>query len=362
MNKDAFSKLHELNRGFCEGTIEYAIETETYFKRHLIAMPDPNPEIAVYRCVWNADGSLLFVIDVDAPGKLETAFYVAKAIYYLTGKKCLVKFSGHKGFHVAQHIDFNSESWKSHLDEINQFNSIQEYLKAVLRGITTVVDKTTTDEKIARKKGIPCLDLRMFEQKRLIRGFSYHLKSGLYSVPVFDTDELEDVLKRAKLEAPLGIDEVVIPEFNLYGLAQLSTVGKHSTIRREPSSKNGPVEEKTHSPALRLEDNDNVPPCIEELLRRKAWNPRHFERLYLTIWLIKKKHSKEEILETIRGLGWSDYDPNVTDYQVGQIMQKGYIMPGPVKLIGEGICTLPSACKKCVMKSTRGGDEDGDDN
>jgi hypothetical protein len=362
MDENYFYELDRLNKIFCKGYCEIAAQTRDYWKRDLDYVPNVSPKYSLYRSIWDSHG-MLFVVDADGYGDLKQAFYVMRAVYYLTGCNALVKFSGSKGFHVIQRIDAKSESWKKHADETNAFPNVESYLKATLEGMTRLIKNTTTDEKEARKKNLVCLDAKMFERKRLIRGFSVHLETGLYSVPVFpDEDELEDVLKRARLESPMGLDDVVIPEFNLFGLAQLSTKDKPSTLRRESPSEKTSVGEKTPSPAFRLKDEANVPSCIKLMLSKRNQNPNHSKRFFLVSWLSNQGYSREDILELIRSLGWTDYDSCVTETQVNQILGKDYLPDGLDKRIFKGICTLPDACKDCVMKSlSRGGDGHDDD-
>lgn len=359
MDENSFYGLEKLNMDFCAGAREIAIQTNFGWKRNVKTVPALSSDYSIYRSVWNADGSMLFVVDVDSYGKFEQAFYVMRAVYYMMGRRALVKSSGNKGVHLTQRIDFNSESWKKHAGEISRFPNVQSYLKATLEGLTKEIKGTTTDEKTARKKKGVCLDRKMLDRKRVIRTFSVHLKTGLYSVPVFpDDDELDDVLERAKLNTSMRLETVEIPEFNLFGLARLPGEGRRSTLARESPPEKPPVEAETQPTTPRLKYEGDVPPCVKRLLSRKGGNPTHPERFFLVSWLNDRGHSKKEILELIRSLHWSDYDANVTDYQVGQIIQRGYLMPGPAKLIDEGICTLTGACKKCVMKSlSRGGDD-----
>jgi len=358
MAKNYLYQLNELNKIFCTGACEIVIQWKKGWIRNVGYVPGLNVDYAIYRSIRNVNGSSFFVADVDTQGDLELGLNVVLSIYYLSGRKGLVKFSGKKGFHFTQLVNPESRTWKAHAKEREAFLDLQSYFKATLEGMSQLINRTTTDEKIARENNLACLDPRMFDNRRIIRGLSPHLETGYFSVPVFpEEDTLEDILKRSRLESPMGIDDVVIPEFNLFGLARLSTEDKHSILRRESSSKNGPVEEKTHLPAFRLGDNDNVPTCIKRLLNKRGGNPTHPERFFLVSWLKRRGRSKDEILELIGDLEWQDYDPHVTKTQVDQIIKKDYLPDGLLSRISKGICSLPGQCRKCVMNSVCGGGE-----
>ena len=349
---DYLSELNELNRRFCEGAEFLRLHVRNpdgsdYWTKDRHSYEDIDPSKEVYRSVAYANGKeLLFVIDVDYYGEhLERAFEAAAGLNDAFGGCFFTKFSGSRGFHLISKIDRTAKEWRDHKSERKPYEDIQEYFKHILYKISEHVPGTTIDQEKARRQDLVWLDITMYRKNRLIRGLCVHLGSGLYSVPVSTIrDDLDDILARARLEAPMGISEIEFPEFKLYDLADpkddiAERIPKKLSAKRfaELGRRFAGAKEKTLP--------EKFPPCVKKVISIKPpYHPSHMENYFLCAWLSRHGYNKEEITDIFKGLMGEKYSEKTTQQQVDYIVDKGYRHPSCAKIKREyGLCD--PACK-----------------
>jgi len=150
-----------------------------------------------YRSIkYKGDNTYVFVCDVDGHEFNRTSLS-ATAKLYRSAKKLfsvepLLKASGMKGAQLIMDVDF-PDNWTT---------------KTCLHGLARIAYTLWKDSRIKElfkvdfglKLPGTYIDSCMYKRGRVIRSFSVHLGSGLYSVPYKWTDSFNKVKKRMTLE------------------------------------------------------------------------------------------------------------------------------------------------------------------
>lgn len=167
--------LSSPNGEFFEGALNIVVEFKKNFFswNEIVFAPQ---KYSLYRTI-EGENHILYVIDIDSPNKrkLPDAWDVTKQLMMLETWDW-AKFSGSRGFHLIKKLSLKSVSSMTYEDLLEKASL--SFLNVKNRGLT--------------------FDRHMFHQKRLIRGFSINLKTGLYSIPVYSDDKLKDILELAK--------------------------------------------------------------------------------------------------------------------------------------------------------------------
>ncbi|MBI5064989.1 hypothetical protein HZA97_02020 [Candidatus Woesearchaeota archaeon] len=164
---------HEFFQGACEISYEYELD-----KFNRTGEPTWNLKKQPHYRSIEGENHKLFVIDLDG-GKIDECFEIAKQIYRL-GTWDHFKFSGCKGFHLIEKVSKET----THEELLGRAKQIAKIIK-----VTFLHDAEEDQVNI---------DPRMYEPKRLIRGYCVNLKTNLFSIPVDMEDSIFDVINRAQ--------------------------------------------------------------------------------------------------------------------------------------------------------------------
>lgn len=93
-------------------------------------------------------------------------------------------------------------------------------------------------------------------------------------------------------------------------------------------------------------------PCIEE--RALSKSPRHKVRFNVAVMLFNLGYEPQEVYEVIRGLNWTDFEPEMTKKQLKQIWQTGYSESSCETLRVEGLCVREDNPESCPAYGRRG--------
>lgn len=150
-----------------------------------------------YRTIKYADdNTYMCIIDVDGLKFNRTSLSAAAKLYRSTKKlfsvEPLLKVSGMKGNQLGMDVDF-PDNWAT-----------KTCLHGLARIAFTLWKHSRIKELFKVDFGLKLpgvyIDACMYKQGRVVRSFSKHLGSGLYSVPYKWTDNLNQVKKRMTLE------------------------------------------------------------------------------------------------------------------------------------------------------------------
>jgi len=167
-----------------------------------------------------------------------------------------------------------------------------------------------------------------------------HLGSGLYSVPMNTVrDDLDEVLERARLEAPMGVSEIEFPEFTLYDLAD----PKDDIAERIPKkldAKRFAELGRRYAGAGEKTLPEEFPPCVKKVISIKPpYRPSHMENYFLCAWLSRHGYGKEEITDVFEDLMGENFSEKTTQQQVDFIVDNDYRYPSCAKIRKEyGLC------------------------
>lgn len=337
-SEDYLRELDQLNQQFCRNAAHFSYEGNEYYTANRTYLSTLTHDQSTYRSLLSGDGEeLLFVLDLDYYGPdLSKAFRAAHQINELFGP-FFTKFSGQKGFHLISRITKHSRSWQNHRPERTVFSDIHTYFKHIAYGITKKVKDVTIHQEEARKKDQVWVDLTMYRKNKTIRTLCVHLKTGLFSVPISIEDDLDTILERAALKTDMGINTVVIPDFNLYNIAD---------PRDELNNTNGSIDQEKiqgiqKHPKIHT---TRFPPCLKKIISTKQpQQPNHFQRFFLATWTLRHNHTREDLLQFIKSLNWMNYDKHKTETQVDNIIKGGYRYPSCARINEEGLCD--SSCR-----------------
>ena len=192
--------ISDLNLTFCEGADEmrYVVPKSNskgfFFSNDVI--PEPTEGSWLRSIKYKDENAFLFVLDIDTKKFDRNVLIAARGLYdtiknYLHIKPVL-KASGSKGVQIIFKLTFDEN-----IDERMALDNMQN-LAYTLYKISTpdVKQRLVFDDT-------PGIDCSMFTKKRMLRSFSKHLGSNMFSVPYKYEDDYKTVKKRMTLEIPL---------------------------------------------------------------------------------------------------------------------------------------------------------------
>lgn len=93
-------------------------------------------------------------------------------------------------------------------------------------------------------------------------------------------------------------------------------------------------------------------PCIRE--RALSKSPRHKVRFNVAVMLYNLGYKPQEVYEVIRGLNWTDFEPEMTKKQLKQIWKTGYSESSCETMRVEGLCVKEDKPESCPAYQRRG--------
>ena len=190
--------IDELNLKFCEGADElrYVVPKKDGFFFSNDVIPEPTEGSWLRSIKYKDENAFLFVLDIDTKRFDRNVLIAARGLYdtiknYLHVEPVL-KASGSKGVQLIFKLVF-----EENIDEHTALNSMQDLAYTIYKISTPEVKQRLVFDDT------PGIDCAMFTKRRMLRSFSKHLGSNMFSVPYKYEDDYKTVKKRMTLEIPL---------------------------------------------------------------------------------------------------------------------------------------------------------------
>lgn len=297
---DLISKYEKGYRYFChwyQGNRNYGNQVKVFSRDQAVELITKwngieNCGMSISTFVNGVPKLLYLPFDFDS-SNLREAFDDAKKLYNMLvnmGYRASFHFSGRKGFHVLVPVkpDFYTK----------------EQLRATQEFFSNILNLKTVDTQIFH-------DIR-----RIIRiPGTYHTKTGRLCEILVENDE----------GVNLDINKLSPPK----------------SKRIDPT--NFRIDNKTQKDGIYHDY-----PCIKKLVRdeeywiqhhpRGRFEPTQIIRMSWVIELAHEGYTEEEILEEAEEIGWDDFNPNKTLYQIRHVMRNNYIHASCELLQNLGFC------------------------
>lgn len=178
---------------------------------------------------------------------------------------------------------------------------------------------------------------------------------GIWTVPMtrdemmmFGPGDLLEISRNPRVPPVSGLQDDR-PEMQVYEDYLRRTGG---TVPHIPLAEEGNISDDSE---FILEEVLHLPPCIEE--RALTNNPHHKVRYNLAIHLFNAGFTKSEAHDIIRGLKWSNYDPEMTKKQLKSIWHGNKTDNSCRTLYSEGLCRRLEAPRDCRTYGWKGGNQ-----
>ena len=195
--------LKELNDGFLQGAEEYRyINGAGIFFNKKRSTSTPHNTTYLRSIKFKDDNKYLFVIDVDYETFDEIMLNVGKALYHtiynLFGIKSIIKVSGGSGIQIVLGMNF-----PKHYEQSDCLFTMKNlaYTLWLLSSIQSLYG--VKFGRYNKKDHERFIDPRLYERRRMIRSFSIHHKTKMFSVPIMPDDTYADAYLKSSLSAPL---------------------------------------------------------------------------------------------------------------------------------------------------------------
>lgn len=322
---DYVKKLAQINEDFCADSVEFRWQTE-----HLVTTNQPF-EDSITKVGWMRStecvepNTYVFVMEFDSKGLNDTILDATKAVAIamkqITGWMPVMKTSGSAGAHVYQKIKFPYRYTPDKCYQAMKDFAFSIYNKADLPAYNIDIGRLTKKD-LEDIEGF--IDMRMFERRRMLRGFSIHPKSKMYAVPFTLDDDLRTIAKRMRLSTDM-------PEVSFPVMQWMPHYAQDSyNVKEEFTRKNVNVQALTPE-LIRMAKNrkrgDRYYMCLTAQLKgivNMDVDITHELKVDLVSALafgfgMEANEIKEWLTANIK---WTDFEPNskITDYHINYIV------------------------------------------
>lgn len=214
-------ELRRINRSFCRDALSHRWQfTKGGFT-------NTNPAESDYweineRWAWlrsidcRKKNMFMFTMDFDSDklgtNILNSVKKSAKVLEDITGKPGMLKASGSSGAHVYQKIIFPHNYTVQHCMTLMKDLAYTVYKKGHLKKRRLLIGPYKKAELSPWESGF--IDTRVFKHNGMVRAFSIHPTTMLYSVPIFEDDSINDVQERMRLETKIPFVEVAVVKYS----------------------------------------------------------------------------------------------------------------------------------------------------
>jgi hypothetical protein len=200
MNPDSHSYLYTLNERFCRKaeTVRWQLINGEFTNTN----PYQGIEVGWMRSIKPiGNHPYLFAIDIDGKGInekiLKATYKLFDALKGITNKKPILKVSGKYGIHLYYLVWFPKNWTDEHIWQKMRELAYTAYLRSGIEEMGYLIG-------MLKKENLPqdCpgfIDMRIY-RNGMIRGFSLHPGSRLYSVPFRYGENAKTIIRRMRLE------------------------------------------------------------------------------------------------------------------------------------------------------------------
>jgi len=314
-------QLAKINENFCNDSVEFRWQTKNDVTIHQ-PRNDSITKIGWMRSVECVEpNTFFFVMEFDSNGLNKTILDATKksalVLKNITGIMPVMKASGKSGSHIYQKIHFPLNYSKRKCQKCKEDLAQTIYNKANLSKMGINIGKLTKKEL---GDSIGFVDMRMYESRRMLRGFSVHPGSGLFAVPFVLEDDIPTISKRMRGNLPM-------PLTSFHTIQWMPHFAPDSyDFKKDLENKNVDVNAISADMILNIKSKKRgdryymcLTPKLKAITSMEGDITHDLKVLLISTLRFMFSMSVNEIKEwIIANVKWSDLDPNSqeTDYHI----------------------------------------------